>query len=246
VGIIFAGVELQKRIIMKKAHWLGLATFMAVFTACNSGNDNTAAADSTAVTTNTTTATTETSSGNYAAMADSFRVNSEAGNILDARTGKAIRVRYDATTHRAVNAETNEPVWRYVDRRTWWVYGPENDNWNKIGEARMEGNNLQYRGDNDAWLNYDERWKTEDERWMNDTSGYGTSGTTTSGTTESGTSSNMSTSSGKTKVADHGNKVKDNDVKVKASKDGDLKLKDKQTGDKVKYNAENGKVKSDN
>jgi hypothetical protein len=232
---------------MKKAHWLGLATFMAVFTACNSGSDNTAAADSTAATTtNTTTATTtESSSGNYAAMADSFRVNSEAGNILDARTGKPIRVRYDATTRRAVNAETNEPVWRYVDRRTWWVYGPENDSWNKIGEARMQGNNLQYRGDNDAWLNYDERWKTDDERWMNDTSGYGTSGTTTSGTTESGTTSGTTTT-GKTKVSDDGNKVKNDDVKVKASKDGDLKIKDKQTGEKVKYNADNGKVKSDN
>jgi hypothetical protein len=233
---------------MKKAHWLGLATVMALFTACNSGNDNKDVPDSTAVTNTTTTTNTATSSGNYAAMADSFRVNSEAGNILDARTGKPIRVRYDATSHRAVNAETNQPVWRYVDRRTWWVYGPENDNWNKIGEARMDGSSLKYRGDNDAWLSYDERWKTDDERWMSDTAYMNGTGTYSTGTgTEGSTSTDVNaSSSGNTKVKDNGNKVKDDNIKVKTSKEGDLKIKDKQTGEKVKYNADNGKVKSGN
>jgi hypothetical protein len=230
---------------MNKAQWLGLGAFLAVLTACNSGNNNTTGADSTAAATTTTTTET-TSSGNYAAMADSFRVNSEAGNILDARTGKPIRVKYDATTHRAVNAETNQPVWRYVDRRTWWVYGPENDNWNRIGEARLQGNTLQYKGDNDAWLSYDERWKNDDERWMSDTNYMsGSSSDVNTGTTD-GSNVNGTSGSGETKVKDNGNKVKDNDIKVKTSKEGDLKIKDKQTGEKVKYNADNGKVKSGN
>ncbi|RYY95649.1 MAG: hypothetical protein EOO11_15360 [Chitinophagaceae bacterium] len=226
---------------MKKVQLFSVALLAVAFTAC-SGDGSNNGGDSTTTTTTTTTTdagTTNTSTGNYAAIADSFRVNSEAGNILDARTGKAIKVRYDATTRRAVNQETNEPVWRYVDRRTWWVYGPGNDSWNRIGEARMQNNTLQYKGENDAWVDYDARWKMDDERWMNDTTYMGGSGT-------SGTSATGSTDNGNVKVKDNGNKIKDEDVKVKVSNDGDIKVKDKQTGEKVKYDAESGKVKTDN
>ncbi|RYZ21687.1 MAG: hypothetical protein EOO16_12120 [Chitinophagaceae bacterium] len=230
---------------MKKVQWLGLASFLAVLTACNSGNDNNANGDSTAVTTTTTT-TENSSTGNYAALADSFRVNSEAGNYLDARTGKPIRIKYDATARRAVNAETNEPVWRYVDRRTWWVYGPENDNWRQIGEARMDGSQLKYKSDNDAWVDYDTRWKMDDERWMSDTAYMNGSSDMNTGSGMNMNEKTTGNSDGKPEVDDHGNKIKDNDIKVKASKDGDLKIKDKQTGEKVKYDAQTGKVKSGN
>ena len=220
---------------MKQAKWLSIAAFAATLAACNGNGNNSGNADTTA--TATTTTTTEStgstaSTGNYAAMADSFRVNSQAGNYLDAKTGKPIRIKYDATTHRAVNEETNQPVWRYVDRRTWWVYGADNDNWSQVGQARLEGNTLQYKSaTDDNWLNYDERWAQDDQRYMstmNDSSGSG----------------DMNGSNGEVKVKDNGNKVKDKDVKVKTSNEGDIKIKDKETGDKVKYNADNGKVKS--
>ncbi|GAA4337929.1 hypothetical protein [Flaviaesturariibacter amylovorans] len=229
---------------MKKVQLFGFALVAVALTACGSGDGNNNGSDSTSTTTTTTTTdagtTTNTSTGNYAAIADSFRVNSEAGNILDARTGKQINVRYDATTRRAVNAETNEPVWRYVDKRNWWVYGAENDSWNRVGEARMQNNTLQYKGDNDAWVDYDTRWKMDDERWMNDTTYMGGSGSTgTSGTSGS-------TDGGKVKVSDNGNKIKDENVKVKVSDDGDIKIKDKKTGEKIKYDGDDGKVKTDN
>ncbi|RYD95739.1 MAG: hypothetical protein EOP50_07545 [Sphingobacteriales bacterium] len=227
---------------MKQVQWLGIAAFAAVLASCNGNGTNNGTADTTTTATTTTTTGTVNSDGNYAAMADSFRVNSEAGNILDARTGKAMRVRYDVTTHRAVNEETNQPVWRYVDRRNWWVYGSDNDNWTRVGDARMEGSTLKYKSSSDdSWLNYDERWAQDDQRYMSMDTGSTTTGTT-SGTDMS---SDMSTdANGEVKVKDNGNKVKDKDVKVKTSKDGDIKIKDKETGDKAKYDAQSGKVKS--
>ncbi|GAB4093359.1 hypothetical protein [Flaviaesturariibacter terrae] len=222
---------------MKQVKWLSMVAFVATLSACNGNGTNGTNTDTTATTTTTTTTTENaSSSGNYAAMADSFRVNSQAGNYLDPKSGKPIKIRYDATTRRAVNEETNQPVWRYVDRRNWWVYSADSDTWNRVGEARMENNTLQYKSaTDDNWVNYDQRWAQDDQRYMssmNDTTGTGSTG-----------SEDMS-SNGETKVKDNGNKVKDKDVKVKTSKDGDIKLKDKQTGDKVKYNADNGKVKT--
>ena len=82
------------------------ATITLGFAACNSDGDNTTSTDSTT----TTDVSTNTSTGNYAAQADSFKINSEAGNYLDARTGKPIKINVDATTGERVNAETNEPV----------------------------------------------------------------------------------------------------------------------------------------
>ena len=126
------------------------------FVACNSDADTTTASD----TTTTSEVSTTTSTGSYAAQADSFKVNSEAGYYLDARTGKPIKINVDASTGARVNAETNEPVRYYVDKRTWWVYG--DDSWDTIGSAQMEGNELRFRGDNDKWVTYDEKWKIDE------------------------------------------------------------------------------------
>jgi hypothetical protein len=143
------------------------------FTACNSDGNSTAATD-TATTTNTTTETTSadapaagnttTSSTNYAAMADTFNTGNTEGRYLDARTGKAIKISVDPQTGRRTDATTGEPVWRYVDSRTWNVYGGES--WEPSGEARMEGGKLMYRGDGDKWMTYDNRWSADDETMM--------------------------------------------------------------------------------
>ena len=94
---------------MKAKIFTLVATAMTFgFVACNSEGDNTAYTDST--TSTTTDVNTNTSTGSYAAQSDSFRINSEAGNYLDARTGKPIKINVDAATGTRVNAETNEPV----------------------------------------------------------------------------------------------------------------------------------------
>jgi hypothetical protein len=126
------------------------------FIACNNDSDTASSTDSTSTTTDVNTTT---STGNYAAQADSFRINSEAGNYLNARTGKPIKINVDPTTGARVNAETNEPVDYYVDRRTWWVYG--DDSWDTIGSAQMEGDQLRFRGDNDKWITFEEKWKVD-------------------------------------------------------------------------------------
>lgn len=164
---------------------------------------------------------TQTSMGSYAAQADSFRVNSEAGNYLDARSGKSIRINVDPETGRRTNAETGEPVWRYVDRRTWWVYGGDESNWDTVGTARMENNELQYRSNNDRWEAYDKRWKSEDDKLMGEW---------------------------KTKVdkGDGDIKMKNDaaDVKIKMDRDGDIKIKTKDG--KTKIDADDGEVKQKN
>ena len=130
------------------------ATGILGLAACNSDGHNTTSTDS--VTTTTSDVSTNSSTGNYAAQADSFKLNSEAGYYLDARTGKPIKINVDANTGARVNAETNEPVRYYVDKRTWWVYG--DDSWDTIGSAQMEGQELRFRGDNDNWITYEEIW----------------------------------------------------------------------------------------
>src|SRR5687767_14152110 len=132
------------------------ATITLGFAACNNDGDSTSSTD----TTTTTDVSTTTSTGNYAAQADSFRVNSEAGYYLNARTGKPIKINVDATTGARINAETNEPVDYYVDKRTWWVYG--DDSWDTIGEAHMEGDQLRFRDDNDKWVTFDQKWKIDE------------------------------------------------------------------------------------
>ena len=138
------------------------------FTACN--NDSETSSTTTDTTSTGTVSTMDanassnsaTSNQDYTALADTFRMNSDAGNYLDPKTGKSIKISVDPSTGTRYNTETNEPVWRYVDRRTWWVYG--GDNWDTMGTAKMENNNIMYRGDNDTWVTYDKRWKSDDDR----------------------------------------------------------------------------------
>jgi hypothetical protein len=197
-----------------KVKLLGLfAASLAIgVTACNNDSESSTSTTTDSSSTGTVTTTdgttansTTTSSQDYAALADTFRINSEAGNYLDPKTGKSIKISVDPATGTRYNTATSEPVWRYVDRRTWWVYG--GDNWDTLGTARMQNNNITYRNDDDTWVTYDKRWKTEDDRMKED---Y---------------------------------KKKFGDTKVKVSKDGDIKIKDE--NGKVKYDADDNKVKTD-
>lgn len=189
------------------------ATIALAFTACSNDNNATSQSGSDAPYDNGTT--TQTSTGSYAAQADSFRINSEAGHYLDARTGQPIRINVDPETGRRTNAETGEPVWRYVDRRTWWVYG--GDNWDSVGTARMEGNELRYRNNSDRWDTYEKSWKAEDDKLSSDW---------------------------KVKYDDDGDfKMKNDkeDAKIKMDADGDVKIKTKEG--KTKIDADDGEIK---
>ena len=158
VSFLYSKLKQNFLIMKAKIFSLVTATITLGFVACNSEGDNTGYTDST--TTTTTDVNTNTSTGSYAAQSDSFRNNSDAGNYLDARTGKPIKINVDATTGARVNAETNEPVRYYVDKRTWWVYG--GDGWDTIGSAKMEGTELKYRGDNDKWVTFEQKWKVDE------------------------------------------------------------------------------------
>jgi hypothetical protein len=150
---------------MKKQLFSLLAVAMIGFTACNSGNN-----DTTGTNTDTSSATgsaatgTETStvssSGDYAAMADEFERNSQAGKYRDARTGQPLRISVDRSTGAKMNAETNEPITRYimVDNTDWWAY---DNNGSRLGRARYENNKVMYEGDNNNWVDYDVKWKTD-------------------------------------------------------------------------------------
>lgn len=201
---------------MKKTKFFSfLAIAVAVsVAACNDDADSTTSTTDTSTNTTETNSstmeantpsTTNTSTSDYAALADTFRMNSEAGNYLDPRTGKSIKIGVDPQTGVRYNLQTEEPVWRYVDKRTWWVYG--GDNWETMGQARMENNKLMYEGEGDKWVSYDDRWRTEDEKMTKDW------------------------------------KTKNGGTKIKISKDGDIKVKDE--SGKVKYDADDKKVKTD-
>ena len=178
----------------RKIFSLVAATITVGCVACNSEGNNTESTDST---TTTSDVTTNTSTGNYAAQADSFKINSEAGNYLDARTGKPIKINVDATTGARVNAETNEPVRYYVDKRTWWVYG--DDSWDTIGSAQMEGDELRFKNENDKWVTFDQKWKID----------------------EGDGEAKMKTDDSKTKVEKDGDaKTKTDDGKVKTDEEG--------------------------
>lgn len=167
------------------------------FAACNNSSESASTTDSTT----TTTATTTTSSNNYAALADTFQTNSAAGNYLDLKTGKPLRISVNKETGAKTNAETNQPVRYYVDRRTWWVYDANTGN--TLGEAKMDGSNLRYKDQSGNWISADDYWKTLDN-----------STTTTVNTDD--------TSAGIKKVSDDGNKVKaDDGSKVKVADHGD-------------------------
>jgi hypothetical protein len=209
----------------------GLA--LGVTSCSNDANDKASGENNATTTTNsTTTAGTETtnmeaSTGNYAAMADSVERNSQQGYYLNPKTGKAYsNLKVDRSSGR-VTTEAGEPVWRYVDRRNWWVYGYDrnNSNWGQVGEARMEGNNLQYKGDGDKWVDYDARWKKDDglfeDEWK------------------------KKTEDGKMTVEEDGDmKIKKEDgTKIKQDADGDLKIKTKD-GKKIKVDEDGVKTKN--
>jgi len=155
----------------------------AGFVACNNSSDtgsdtssttdtttSTTTTDATSATTDHTATTTATSSNNYTALADSFRTNSAAGNYLDPRTGKSMRIRVDTASGMRYNESTNQPVWRYIDKRTYKVYGGDANNamWDTVGTARMQNNRLEYMDRENKWVNYDKAWKEKDDKLNND------------------------------------------------------------------------------
>lgn len=210
-----------------KKQFLSLVAIAALAlgaTSCSNGSDNKASTDSSSTTTTTSTTgmeTSTTSTGNYAALADSVEVNSGKGYYLNPRTGKPYgKLTVDRSTGR-ITTEAGEPVWRYVDNRNWWVYGDNNMddtlmNWNQIGQAQMENDKLMYKGNDDKWVDYNTIYLKQDEemtkRW---------------------------------KEADHGNKVKmtteaGDKVKVKTDEEGNTKMK--VNGEKMKVDS-NGNMK---
>ncbi len=174
---------------MKFFGFLALA-LSAGFVACNDGSSDSATTNDTATTTTTvdnTTTTTATSMNNYTALADTFRVNSEAGNYLDPRTGKSMKIRVDTATGMRMNETDNQPVWRYVDKRDYKVYSGDDMNsmWDTVGTARMQNNKLEYMGENNSWTNYDKRWKSDDDTRMKTWKSRMTDTSTMSGTSGS-------------------------------------------------------------
>lgn len=140
------------------------------FAACNNSSDNTGANDS--LTNNTDSlnaanaAGSASSTSDYSAFADSIERNSQAGHYLNPRTGKSMKLKVNRSTGEIMDETTNEPVWRYVDNRNWWVYGIDDSDWHwdTMGEARMQGDQLQFKGENNTWANYDAQWKDTDEK----------------------------------------------------------------------------------
>jgi hypothetical protein len=194
----------NKILTMMKQRLLGLfaTAFSFGFVACNNGNDNSSASADTAASDLNTEATTATSTGSYAAQADSFRINSESGAYIDARTGEKIKINVDPETGARTNIETGEPVDYYVDTRTWWVYGKEG--FDTIGTARMDGENLRFRDNTNKWVPFGERWKLDDDGDLK-----------------------MKTDDIKMKVDKDGDmKIKTDDQKIKSTEDG-IKVKDK-------------------
>jgi hypothetical protein len=187
---------LNQKFLQMKTKLFSLLAIASIvgFAACNNSSETATTTDSTT----NTTATTTTSTTNYAALADTFQTNSTAGNYLDVRTGKPIRISVNKETGAKTMADNNEPVRYYVDRRTWWVYDANTGN--TLGEVKMEGDALRYKDPNGNWISAEEYWKMKDAE----------------------------TTTGDAKVSDNGNKVKsDEGTKVKVADDGNkVKVKD--------------------
>lgn len=180
-----------------------LALGVVAFISCNNSADTAANEDSTSNTANTTTSTSD-----YSAYADEIEKNSTQGYYANPKTGKPYGKLSMNRSTGEITDENNEPVWRYVDTRNWWVYGVDDDwNWSRIGEARMDNGALMYKDDSGNWVTYEKRWSTNDEtinsKW----------------------------------------KSKSGDTKIKFDKDGDIKIKDDTS--KVKYDADDNKIKTD-
>lgn len=178
----------------------------ALFTSCNNSADTTADQTDSSDLNNTTNVSTST--GDYSAYATEIENNSTQGFYINPKTGKAYNKLSVNRTTGEITDENNNPVWRYVDTRNWWVYGVDDDwNWERLGEAKMENNNILYKDESGNWVTYDKRWSTNEES----------------------ISKSWKTKSG--------------DTKIKFSKDGDIKIKDDSS--KVKYDADDQKLKTD-
>ena len=228
----------MKKQVLNAAIVAGLALSVV---AC--GNDDNAAAD--AATTETTETVSTTSTGNYAAMADSVERNSQQGYYLNPKTGQAYSsLRVDRSTGR-VSTDAGEPVYRYVDNRNWSVYGyaPDNRNWSQVGEARMQGEDLQYRGDDDKWVDYDTRWKYDDGilegEWEKETEN-----SKTKIEDDGDMKTKMDDGSKMKRDADGDMKIKTDDgTKIKRDADGEMKIKTKD-GKKIKVDEDGVKTKN--
>jgi hypothetical protein len=145
----------------------GVAALALSFAACNSSDtatDNKDSANNSTTNNASSDMNNASSVGNYAALADSVRINSEAGYYLNPRTGKPYKnLKVDSSGQ--IWDETGMPVWRYVDNRNWWVYGDwdQNMSWEQEAEAKMQEDRIMYKEDGDAWVDYDAKWKMKDE-----------------------------------------------------------------------------------
>jgi len=212
---------------MKQTKLFGFVMALSLgLVACNDDGDTTISTTDSSSTTTTevnTTPTATSSDRDYAALADTFTMGNAEKRYLDARTGKPIQISVDRTTGRRSNASTGQPVWRYVDSKTWSVYGGES--WDAAGDARMDNGKLMYRGDGDKWMTYDDRWKSDDETMMKD----------------------WETKEGavKTEMEKDGDmKLKSENVKIKTERDGDTKIKT-EDGKKIKIDEDGVRVKKD-
>lgn len=175
---LFCSLAAQTKQPYMKRTILSICTAAVVvgLTACSNSSDGTATGDTTTATPNSTPSmtnvptTTSTSTGTYAAMADTVERNSTQGYYLNPRTGKPYTgLKVDRNTG-AISDEAGEPVYRYVDNRNWWVYGESGaeadtmHTWNQVGEAKMEGEKLTYKGDGDKYVDYNTRYKADDEK----------------------------------------------------------------------------------
>jgi hypothetical protein len=189
---------------MKKQMFSLIAVLSLGFVAC--GDNKNATADGTDAATSTTATTTETttttSTGDYAARADEYERNSEAGKYYDARTGKPIRISLDRSSGALTNRETSEALARYiyVDGNDWWAY---DDDGTRLGRAKMENEKVLYEGDNNTWVEYDVKWKTDGDESKMKTDGIKVK-------TEKDGDVKIKTEDGKKiKIDEDGKKVKD-------------------------------------
>lgn len=134
---------------------------VTAFISCNNSSDTTA--DNNDSIGGNATVATHTSTGNYSAYADEIEKNSSEGFYINPKTGKAYKKLTVNRETGEITDEKNEPVWRYVDKRTWWVYGVDDDwYWTKLGEAKMDNDQLVYKDGKGNWVPYDKA-STNDE-----------------------------------------------------------------------------------
>lgn len=199
---------------MKKNHFFTflIAALAFAFTACNNSGENSTASEDTLNNAGDNSAVnSQTSTGDYAAFADEIEKNSTQGYYVNPKTGQPYKNLNVNRTTGEITDENNEPVWRYVDNRDWWVYGLNDDwTWQKMNQAKMDNDQLMYKDEAGNWVTYDVYWKEKDEKMSND----------------------WKTKSGDTKI-----KVdKDGDIKVK---DEEGKVKYDADDNKIKTDTDN-------